>query len=103
MRFRKRPVVIDAFQYTERHARNGISEEECPDWLEAAYDAGIATNQVENSTVPRAEWRCYLQIQTLEGDHRADPEDWIIRGVKGELYPIKPDIFAMTYDPVEEG
>ena len=41
-------------------------------------------------------------IQTLEGDMRADPGDWIITGVKGERYPCKPDIFAATYDPVGE-
>jgi len=42
----------------------------------------------------------YLFIGTREGTHRADPGDWIIRGVKGELYPCKPDIFGLTYDRV---
>lgn len=42
-----------------------------------------------------------LIIQTLEGDHRANPGDWIIKGVQGELYPCKPDIFEATYEPVE--
>jgi hypothetical protein len=42
-----------------------------------------------------------LIISTLEGDLRASPGDWIIRGVKGEFYPCKPDIFAATYEPVE--
>ena len=41
-----------------------------------------------------------LTITTLEGDHRANEGDYIIRGVKGELYPCKPDIFASTYEPV---
>ena len=40
-----------------------------------------------------------LVIPTLEGDHLAEPGDWIIKGVKGEFYPCKPDIFAATYDP----
>lgn len=40
----------------------------------------------------------HATIHTLEGDHRADLGDYIIRGVKGEFYPCKPDIFAMTYD-----
>jgi len=40
-------------------------------------------------------------IKTLEGDHTGDLSDWIIRGVKGELYPCKPDIFAATYEAVE--
>ena len=45
----------------------------------------------------------YLSIKTLEGTMRADQGDWIIRGVKGEIYPCKPEIFVATYDPVEEG
>lgn len=40
-----------------------------------------------------------LVIPTLEGDHHASVGDWIIRGVKGEFYPCKPDIFAATYEP----
>ncbi len=40
-----------------------------------------------------------LTIPTLEGDHTANVGDWIIKGVKGELYPCKPDIFEMTYEP----
>ncbi len=39
-------------------------------------------------------------IHTLEGEMRADPLDWIIKGVKGEFYPCKPDIFAATYEAV---
>lgn len=42
----------------------------------------------------------YLIIQTLEGQHIADKGDFIIRGVKGEFYPCKPDIFHMTYQPI---
>jgi len=42
----------------------------------------------------------YVDIRTLEGVMRADPGDWIIRGVRGELYVCKPDIFAETYEPV---
>ena len=41
-------------------------------------------------------------IETLEGEMRADPFDWIIKGVKGEFYPCKPDIFAATYEAVEQ-
>lgn len=41
-------------------------------------------------------------IETLEGTMRADPGDWIITGVKGEVYPCKPDIFEATYEPVDE-
>ena len=41
-------------------------------------------------------------IETLEGTMKADKGDWIIRGVKGELYPCKPDVFKMTYEKVDE-
>ena len=44
-----------------------------------------------------------LVIHTPEGDMRARRYDWIIRGVQGEFYPCKPDIFAATYEPVTEG
>ena len=43
-----------------------------------------------------------LEIETLEGTMKADKGDWIIRGVKGELYPCKPDVFEMTYEKVKE-
>jgi hypothetical protein len=49
----------------------------------------------ENRTVSRA----WINIKTLEGTMRADIGDWIIKGVKGELYPCKPDIFEATYEP----
>ena len=42
-----------------------------------------------------------LYIKTLEGQHLASKNDWIIRGIKGEFYPCKPDIFQLTYDPVK--
>lgn len=42
-----------------------------------------------------------MEIETLEGTMKADKGDWIIKGVKGELYPCKPDVFAMTYEKVE--
>ena len=41
-------------------------------------------------------------IETLEGHHKVSKNDWIIKGVQGELYPCKPDIFAQTYERVEE-
>ena len=43
-----------------------------------------------------------MEIETLEGTMKADKGDWIIRGVKGELYPCKPDVFEMTYEKVEK-
>lgn len=43
-----------------------------------------------------------LMIQTLEGNMKADPGDWIITGIHGEKYPCKPDIFEKTYEPVDD-
>ena len=79
--FRKKPVVIEAWRNVP-----GISDM-FPDWMKA----GSITASDDGS----------LNIVTLEGVMRADPGDWTIRGVKGELYPCKPDIFAATYEPVD--
>jgi hypothetical protein len=95
--FRKKPVVIEAFQMTEaRRWDNG----EWPDWLNRAWnmnlmDAGALFINRTDKVGAR------LCIQTLEGVHDVNWGDFIIRGVKGELYPCKPDIFAATYDAVE--
>jgi hypothetical protein len=80
--FRKKPVVIEAVNLPVTTA---------PAWLADAMDAGIARLYRDG----------HADIDTLEGTHRANPGDWIIQGVKGELYPCKPDIFAMTYEPVD--
>lgn len=83
-KFRKKPVVIEAVQWTGEY----YDCDDMPAWLIDAHDSGVALDDGEAKT-----------IKTLEGNHRADPGDWIIRGIKGELYPCKPDIFAATYDP----
>jgi hypothetical protein len=79
---------------------HGIAWESVPDWmpkpLRTIEEAGIG------AATPGAVTRdgeC-LVIATLEGMMRAEPGDWIIRGVNGELYPCKPDIFAATYETV---
>jgi hypothetical protein len=80
-KFRKRPVVIEAFQW---HG-------ESVDGFER-----IAVGKDELSM------ECYnLRIPTLEGVMYASEGDYIITGVKGETYPCKPDIFAATYEPAE--
>ncbi len=80
--FRKKPVVISALQFTG-------------DNVVAVLDfvtSGGAEAQTSRSGLT-------LYIKTLEGDMLASSGDWIIRGVKGEYYPCKPDVFADTYDP----
>lgn len=94
--FRKKPVEVEAIQVTEacRLARDDFWA--MPQWLIDAYegknDAGV------RSVVFTPEG---VHITTLEGTMIGDHGDWIIRGVKGELYPCKPDIFAATYEAVE--
>jgi hypothetical protein len=82
VRVRKRPVVVEAVQYL-----GGTTYAEAPDWLVEACKDG---------TIYLSEGKTY--VKTLEGDHLANPGDYIIQGVHGELYPCKPDIFEKTYD-----
>ena len=83
MKFRKKPVVIEAEQFTEENINICFSFVTC------------------NKYPIFAEGKPALKIQTLEGDMIANLGDWIIKGVKGEFYPCKPDIFEATYEQVE--
>lgn len=85
MRFRKKPVVIEAVQFTGGNAFEV--------WGFMGR-ADLVTNMELHSTDCPA-------IETLEGVMTAHPGDWIIKGVKGEFYPCKPDIFALTYESAE--
>lgn len=82
--FRKKPVVIEAIRYTGINAQKGAE-------LESFAGCPLQLRGVNNVL-------CVV-IPTLEGEMLAQPGDWIIKGVKGELYPCKPDIFAATYEP----
>ena len=107
MKYRKRPVVIEAFQLTEEGYEN---LDTWPQWLRDAFSKPrdfpcsiyASWRMSFGSRVPK------LIVHTLEGAHVASlgepcsPGDWIIQGVKGELYSCKPDIFEMTYEPVAE-
>jgi hypothetical protein len=92
--YRKKPVVIEAFQMTEERRRDNS---EWPHWLHAAWneESGLPGSFYSDTEFPEN-----LFIGTLEGTHSVEYGDWIIRGVQGELYPCKPDIFAATYDKV---
>jgi len=89
-KYRKKPVVIDAVQYT---SNNG--------WQFTQNSEGKITESSVLEPTNDNPSGLYLQIETLEGIMTATPGDWIIRGVKGELYPCKPDIFEMTYEEVK--
>lgn len=115
-KYRKKPVVIEAVRWRGYSSNLGITSEPAdqsaeitldnmhnikwepiPDWMPRSLLEGSAPHIGE--VVRDGE---DLLIGTLEGVSRAKPGDWIIRGVKGELYPCKPDIFAATYERVEE-
>ena len=89
MKFRKRPVVIEAMQF------------------DGQVTIGLANWLSGTRTTPAAEWKHdakagTIAIRTLEGVMVANVGDWIICGVKGEFYPCKPDIFAATYESVAD-
>lgn len=82
MKYRKKPVVIEAVQFDG-------TDESC-DWL---------LPQLRDGSISRSFNK--LHIKTLEGTMTADVGDWIIKGVNGEFYPCKPDIFDKTYEAAE--
>lgn len=98
-KFRKKPVEIQAVQW------DGTAEGAKPiiEWImsqggTAAYDRiPVSASRFNNRYDER------IHINTLEGPITASPNDWIIRGVQGEFYPCKPDIFAATYEAVSGG
>lgn len=93
MKYRKKPVVIEAVQW------NGLNVSEVEAFCgkaahieiyDAAWKAGTAGAKAD------------IHIETLEGTHHVSVGDYIIKGVRGEFYPCKADIFAETYEPIDE-
>ena len=91
--FRKKPVVIEARQFIDN--TSGLS---LIDWINhGQMAAGRAAARWDVD-----QWESHqLIVPTLEGQHIASQGDWIIRGVAGEFYPCKPDIFAATYEAAD--
>jgi hypothetical protein len=88
MKYRKKPVVVEAFQ---------LGIDDAPEWFADAMRNG-------NTIILKRdlEGRPCAEIITLEGTMDARYADYVIRGVKGVIYPCKPNIFRMTYERVEE-
>jgi hypothetical protein len=87
MKYRKKPIEIDAEQF-----------------VIYSQDKDVPTTKTVNGImfpVYKDERGYHIFIPTLEGKMRADNLDWVIRGIKGEYYPCKPDIFEKTYEPVQ--
>jgi hypothetical protein len=111
-RFRKKPVVIDAVQWFKNgdHPEDNVGET-----LTDPLNEGQTYERLEGAVVrfyrnpdDNGERECehcgirmheHGWIDTLEGGHNVCPGDWVITGVKGEMYPCKPDIFEATYEP----
>ena len=86
MKFRKKPVEIEAIQFTRLN------------WEEIQQ---FTNNTAHTLTIERRiNGKCTCVIPTLEGEHIANENDYIIRGVKGEFYPCKPDVFELTYEKI---
>lgn len=85
MKFRKKPVVIEAIQFVNDEQRIIEIQEFLGGDIRLDYSEGQPA----------------LKIETLEGTMTASVGDYIIKGVKGEFYPCKPDIFEQTYEPAE--
>lgn len=96
-KFRKKPVVIEAVQLLWKNWS------QICDLLGDVIGPHNPGRNSQEASDPCGEQAPYIEltIHTLEGDHTAKHGDWIIKGVKGEFYPCKPDIFAATYEPVE--
>ena len=92
-RFTKKPVTIEAIQWTGENLREVITFTDGPPDTRTTH-AGMAWEAYTDLVA-----RDGLKIYTLEGKMLANHGDWIIRGVKGEYYPCKPDIFEATYSP----
>lgn len=92
--YRKLPVVISAFELGRQWP-----QDECNEWFHEAVTAGVITTYNMGS-VPESTDDPYIEIKTLEGIMRGEVGDFIIRGVNGEIYPCKPDIFKQTYTEV---
>lgn len=98
-RFRKKPIVIEAFQMTP--ARRAINEY-WPRWLDEAWNKNWPDEgAVRAEDYPNSDGTDNLVIATTEGVMRVGWGDWIIKGVAGELYACKPEIFAATYEEVD--
>lgn len=86
-RYRKKPIEVEAVQFTRRNIVEVME---------------FTNNQIEITTEIRMNGKMYAEIETIEGIMKVSENDYIIKGVNGEFYPCKPDIFKKTYEKVGE-
>ena len=91
MKYRKKPIVIEAFKWTGDN-----TQAEDPQWIVDAIKKNDVWFTNESTCF------CQMKITTLEGEMTAELGDYIIKGIKNEIYPCKSDIFLATYEKVED-
>jgi hypothetical protein len=99
MKYRKKPVVIEAMQW-KGMLDNFDDKAKVTEWIN--YMDNFEGWYMKNTDQPAIFQGDKMVLPTLEGEMKANPGDWIIIGVNGEAYPCKPDIFEKTYEPVVE-
>ena len=95
-KYRKKPVEIEAFQY-DGDLKGSDGKYCVPEWAVEAFENG----KLMFMSLSPLHLPCDLYVRTLEGDMHAKVGDYIIKGVNGELYPCKPDIFEKTYEQLD--
>lgn len=112
MKFRKKPIVIEADRWWKKgdHSKDNCMQVQIDQRDESTFlSEGEVVRYFRHPNVS-GDTKCkhcsvnmhdHGWIDTLEGGNMVCPGDWIITGVKGEFYPCKPDIFEMTYEPVD--
>lgn len=104
-KYLRKPNLVDAFKWT-----GDVNQTEDPAWIVNCLNSGVAkiyrdTDEYNfyDGGEPKVQVSdIWMGIVTLEGTMRADQGDYIIKGIQGEIYPCKPDIFEATYEIVEE-
>ena len=96
-KYRKKPVIIEAFKY-DGGLKDSDGEYYVPEWAVKAFEDKKLYYDSVMCIVPPIE----LFIRTWEGTMHVSVGDYVIQGIKGELYPCKADVFEQTYEPVEE-
>lgn len=96
MKYRKKPIVIEAVQWT------GLNVTEVMEFVGEHLKYGVDEDRSTAYIAGQGSPVCYIEIPTLEGVMRGLSGDYIIKGVKGEFYPCRRDIFEQTYEKVEE-
>lgn len=91
MKYRKKPIVIDAELISDIILWATNQWDKLPDWVEENYE--------RNKIIFISD---HIEISTKEGRMRGEKDDYLIKGVQGEIYPCKPDIFKQTYEPIDK-